>query len=131
MSEVQKPHKVNLRTSFRCALEGLRYVLCAERNARIHLVIAIFVVLMGAWLGLNAIEWVLIVAAIALVFAGEMLNTVVEITIDLITADWNPLAKRAKDVAAGAVLVAALAAATMGLLILGPRLWLKLAALTR
>jgi len=98
----------------------------SERNARIHLAMAILVILMSIWLRLTAIEWVLMVAAIALVFAGEMLNTVVELTIDLITVERNPLAKRAKDVAAGAILVAAAAAAIMGLLILGPRLWLKL-----
>ena len=124
-------NKNDLRTSFRCAFEGLKYVLSAERNARIHLAMAILVILVSAWLQLSAIEWVLIISAIALVFAGEMLNTVVELTIDLITEEWNPLAKRAKDVAAGAILVAAVAAAIMGLLVLGPRLWLKLAALWR
>jgi diacylglycerol kinase len=131
MTDIGRPNKVNLLTSFRCAFEGLGYVLRAERNARIHLAIAVGVVLLSAWLQLTTIEWVLMIAAIALVFAGEMLNTVVELTIDLITLEQNPLAKRAKDVAAGAILVAAIAAAVMGLLILGPRLWLKLAALWR
>jgi diacylglycerol kinase len=69
------------------------------------------------------------VAAIALVFAGEMLNTVVELTIDMITIEDHPLARRAKDVAAGAILVAAMAAAVMGAIIMGPRLWQKLAIL--
>ena len=121
----------NLWASFRYAFAGLRYVLWSERNARIHLAIAILVVLLGAWLRLSAVEWVLIIAAIALVFAGEMLNTVVELTVDMVTEERNPLAKRAKDVAAGAVLVSAIAAAIMGLIILGPRLWAKLAALWR
>jgi diacylglycerol kinase len=121
----------NLWASFRYAFAGLRYVLWSERNARIHLAIAILVVLLGAWLRLSAVEWVLIIAAIALVFAGEMLNTVVELTVDMVTVERNPLAKRAKDVAAGAVLVAAIAAAIMGLIILGPRLWAKLATLWR
>lgn len=129
MSDLYRPNKGDLRESFRCAIEGLRYVLRSERNARIHLAMAILVVLMSIWLRLTAVEWVLMVAAIALVFAGEMLNTVVELTIDLITVERNPLAKRAKDVAAGAILVAAVAAAIMGLLILGPRLWLKLVSL--
>jgi undecaprenol kinase len=127
----QRPNKVNLYHSFRCALEGLGYVLQAERNARIDLGIAIIVILLSAWLQITAIEWVLIIAAIALVFAGEMLNTVVELTIDLITLEYNPLAKRAKDVAAGAILVAAVAAATMGLIILGPRLWLRIEFISR
>lgn len=131
MSDIHRPNKGDLCASFRCAFEGLGYVLRAERNARIHLATAILVILMSAWLQLTPIEWVLMIAAIALVFAGEMLNTVVELTIDLITVERNPLAKRAKDVAAGAILVAVTAAAIMGLLILGPRLWLKLAALWR
>jgi undecaprenol kinase len=124
-----RPNKVNLYNSFRCALEGLSYVLKAERNARIDLGIALVIILLSAWLQITAIEWVLIIAAIALVFAGEMLNTVVELTIDLITLEYNPLAKRAKDVAAGAILVAALAAATMGFIVLGPRLWLRMGLL--
>ncbi len=131
MSDTSRPDKGDLVASFRYAMEGLWYVLRAERNARIHLIMAVLVILVGAWLQLSAIEWVLMIAAIALVFAGEMLNTVVELTIDLITPERNSLAKRAKDVAAGAILVAAVAAAVMGLLILGPRLWLKLAVLWR
>jgi len=123
--------KGDLRSSFRHALEGLAYVLRAERNARIDLTIAILVLLLGATLGLSAMEWVLIIAAIALVFAGEMLNTVVELTVDLITYRQNPLAKRAKDVAAGAILVAAVAAAIMGLIILGPRLWTRISVFWR
>ena len=119
----------SLFASFRYALQGLSYVLAAERNARIHLVAATLVILLSAWLGISIVEWALIIAAIALVFAGEMLNTVVELTIDLITLERRPLAKRAKDVAAGAILVASIAAATIGFLILGPPLWLELSSL--
>jgi diacylglycerol kinase len=122
-------HRGNVFQSIRHALEGLRYIIACERNARIHLVAAAAVVTMSAWLRLSLVEWTLMIAAIALVFAGEMLNTVVELTIDLITLEQNPLAKYAKDVAAGAILVAAIAAAVMGLLVLGPPLWAKLAAL--
>jgi len=80
---------------------------------RIHVGTAVFVLLFSAWLGLTPLEWLLIVVAIALVFIGEMFNTVVELMIDLITAERSSLAKRAKDIAAGAVLVAALTAATI------------------
>lgn len=109
--------------SFRHALEGLGYVVRCERNARIHTVMAGLVVGLGIWLKITPLEWALIMAAIALVFAGEMLNTVVEITLDLVMPDENPLAKHAKDVAAGAILVASAAAAVIGLIILGPPLW--------
>jgi len=128
---VTDPLKWDLRRSFRCALRGFWYALQDERNMRIHVGTAVFVLLFSAWLGLTPLEWLLIVVAIALVFIGEMFNTVVELMIDLITAERSSLAKRAKDIAAGAVLVAALTAATIGLLVLGPRLWPRIDRLLR
>lgn len=128
---MNRPNKGSLLSSFRHAFEGLWYVLYAERNARIHLVAAIIVIGLSAWLGLGPVEWAFMIVAIALVFAGEMLNTVVEIAIDLITQEHNSLAGRAKDLAAGMTLIIALAAAIIGLIILGPRLWLKISALGR
>lgn len=119
----QKP---KLSCSFGYAWEGLCYVVKSERNVRIHLAIAIAVLLVSAWLRLSTTEWAIIVMAIALVFAGEMINTAVELTIDLTVADSNALAKGAKDVAAATVLITALAAAIMGLLVLGPHLWQKI-----
>jgi diacylglycerol kinase len=126
---IRNNQRGNIAKSFRHAIEGLRYVLSCERNFRIHIVAAVLVVALSAWLRISLVEWALMIAAIALVFAGEMLNTVVELTIDLITQERNDLAKYAKDVAAGAILVAAMAAAVMGLLVLGPPLWAKVAAL--
>ncbi len=120
---MERRHKGSLMASFKHAFEGLWYVLSSERNARIHLTIAALVGALGIWLRLTPLEWALIVAAIALVFAGEMLNTVVELTLDLVMPDENSLAKHAKDVAAGAILVASIAAAVIGVIILGPRLW--------
>jgi diacylglycerol kinase (ATP) len=119
---MERHHKGSLVASFRHALDGMGYTLRSERNARIHLLIALLVTALGAWLRIEPLEWALIVAAIALVFAGEMLNTVVELTLDLAMPDENPLAKHAKDVAAGAILVAAAAAAAIGIIIMGPRL---------
>jgi diacylglycerol kinase len=123
--------KGSLLSSFLHALEGLGYVLRAERNARIHLAMAILVILVSACLGISPAEWALIAIAIALVFVGEMLNTVVELEVDLIMPEDNILAKHVKDVAAGAILVAAVVAAVIGLLVLGPPLWLRLGALVR
>jgi diacylglycerol kinase len=120
---MDRRHKITLSQSFRCAWEGLRHVWVSERNARIHAAVAVVVTLLGLRLGLTALEWALLVVAMALVFIGEMFNTVVERTVDLVTLEHHPLAKLAKDMAAGAVLVAALAAALVGLLVLGPRLW--------
>ena len=126
-----RPPKGKLVDSFVHAWTGMRYIFAAERNPRIYLAVTLAVVALGIWLGLTTSEWALIMAAVAFVFTGEMLNTVVEVTVDLITLEHNPLAKAAKDVAAGAVLVAALAAAAVGLLVLGPPLWSRLAALWR
>jgi undecaprenol kinase len=118
--------KQSLRQSFRHAFEGLGYVIRQERNARIHLAAAILVIALGLWLGLDADKWVVIAIAIALVFAGEMLNTVVELMVDMIAPHQNAHAKCIKDVAAGAILANALAAAVIGLLVLGPPLLRKL-----
>lgn len=121
-----RPARQSLYDSFKHAFDGLLYVLREERNARLHVLSAIIVLLVSAWLGLSVIEWALILACIALVFVGEMLNTVVELTIDLMMPELNPLAKYAKDVAAGAILIASLTAAATGLLILGPKFWLQI-----
>ncbi len=120
-----RPIKGTLRASFGYAWEGLVYTVQCERNARIHLAVASLVILLGLWLGLSTIEWGLITVAIAFVFTGEMLNTVIEVMVDLVTPEYHPLAKRAKDIAAGAILVGALAAAGIGLVILGPHLLAK------
>ena len=122
-----KPSRGGIISSLHYASRGVHHVLASERNARIHLVAALLVIALGVWLELSAQEWALIVCAIGLVFAGEMLNTVVEVLVDLVTLEENPLAKRAKDIAAGAVLVVSVAAAVVGVLILGPGLWQRLA----
>jgi len=121
-----RPAKGDLWASLRFALEGIAYVVRSEPNARIDLVVAALVVAMGLWLGLPLRDWAMLAVAMALVLMGEMLNTVVELAVDLVTLDPHPLAKRAKDVAAGAVLLAAAAAAVIGLLVLGPPLVARL-----
>jgi len=112
----------NLLISFKCAFAGLWYVLRTQRNAWIHLSVAVAVVMMGLWLGLSRTEWAILALTIGIVLAAEVLNTVVEAAVDLATAEYHPLAKVAKDVAAGAVLLTAVAAVVVGLLILGPPL---------
>lgn len=121
-----RPIKGALWSSFRYAWEGLVYTIQCERNARIHLAVAGIVVVLGIWLGLSLVEWGLITVAIAFVFTGEMLNTVIEVVVDMVTPEYHPLAKRAKDVAAGAILLSAVAAVIIGLVILGPHLLAKL-----
>jgi diacylglycerol kinase len=112
----------SLLQSFRYAFAGLWQALHTQRNARIHLLATVAVTAMGLWLRLDAVRWAVLVLTISLVFFAEMVNTVVEAIVDLVTPEYHPLAKVAKDVSAGAVLVTAMAAVVVGLLILGPPL---------
>ena len=112
--------------AFGHAFRGWWYVLRTQHNAWIHSVVAIVVVTLGVWLGLPPRDWAVLVLAIAMVFTAEFINTAIEAVVDLASPVHHPLAKVGKDVGAGAVLVAALAAAFIGLLILGPALWLRL-----
>ena len=81
---------------------------------------------LGLWLGLGRLEWAVIVLAVGLVWMAEFVNTALEAVVDLASPDLHPLAKIGKDVAAAAVLVGAITAVVVGLLVLGPALWLRL-----
>ena len=116
----------NMLEAFRFALAGLWYSLCTQRNMRIHLAIAVAVAALGLWLKLPAQDWASLVLTSAMVLISEMTNTVIENLVDLVCPDYDPLAKIAKDVMAGAVVLAAIAAVVIGLLILGPPLWARL-----
>jgi diacylglycerol kinase len=111
--------------SFGDAGRGLRAVL-AEPNARVQLAIALAVIVLAAWLDLGRRDWALLVLAMGLVLAGEAANTALEALADRVAPDHHPLVGRAKDAAAGAVLIASVAAAVLGLLVLGPPLWQRL-----
>jgi diacylglycerol kinase len=117
--------------SFKHALDGAWYVLHTQRNARIHLAVAVVVIVMGLWVGLTGIEWSILALTIAMVLVAEWFNTVTEVTINLVTTEYHPLARIAKDVAAGAVLLAALTAIVVGLLILGLPVYQSILALFR
>ena len=124
-----KKQPVKLLSSFRHAFDGVVHVITQERNARIHLLIALLVVGMGFVLRLGLLEWSLLLVAVGLVFTAEMLNTVVEILVDLTVQQVHPMAKVVKDVAAGAVLLMALVAVIIGFIVLGPPIWRLLRAL--
>lgn len=113
--------------SFRFAFAGLGYLFRTQRNARTHVIVGTIVCVIAAWLRISRIEWAVIVLTIALVLILEGLNTAVEAAIDLASPNVHPLAKVAKDLAAGVVLIAGIASIAVGLLILGPPLWARLA----
>ena len=108
--------------SFRFAFAGLAYVFRTQRNFRIHLSIGIIAALVGLLVRLSWVEWAVVVILVVVVLAAEMVNTMVESLVDLVTQEYHPLAKVAKDVAAGVVLLCAIGAAVVGLLIFVPKL---------
>ena len=112
----------SLFASFGYAFAGLAYCFRTQRNFRIHISIGVLGVVAGALLGLSLIEWAVFAAMAVLVLAAEMVNTMIESLVDLVTQQYHPLAKIAKDVAAGIVLLTAIGSVVVGLLIFLPKL---------
>ena len=108
--------------SFGYAFEGLAVMLRTQPNAWIHSAASVVVVAAGLWFGLDGRDWALLVVAIALVWVTEALNTAIEFLADAAVPDPHSLIKHAKDVAAGAVLLASIAAVVIGALVFLPRL---------
>lgn len=104
-------------------------MLRTQPNAWIHAGFTLAVILIGIWLELSAQKWAILLLAITLVWTAELINTAIEVVVDLASPDHHQLAKAGKDTAAGAVLAAAAGSILVGLLILGPPLWDKLRAL--
>lgn len=113
----------SLWRSFACAGAGVAHGLRTERNVRIHAAATLAAVALAALLGLNAVEWTVLLLTMGLVWATELVNTAIEAVVDLVSPDEHELARIAKDTASGAVLVAAVIAALVGLVLFGPKLW--------
>ena len=109
--------------SFVYAVKGLGYVLKYERNGRIHLLFAFFAFATGLFLHVTDVELAAIFFAVIIVFLAEIFNTAIEKTLDLIDTNHHPQIKIVKDMSAGAVLVAAIAALMMGIVIFTPYIW--------
>lgn len=108
--------------SFGFAFVGILTMVRTQRNAQIHLAAVVVVVTVGAILHITRLEWLAVTLITVLVLALEAVNTAIESVVDLASPQLHPLAKQAKDVAAGAVLVAALGALVVAALIVLPRL---------
>jgi diacylglycerol kinase len=121
--EPQKSEWSKFLAGFGFAFSGLWYALRTQRNVRVHLAVATLAITLGIVLHISTVEYAMIFIAIASVFIAEMFNTVFELCVDLASPRYHPLAKRAKDIAAGAVLLSAMLAVVIGLLVLGPHLW--------
>ncbi|MGH7214041.1 MAG: diacylglycerol kinase family protein [Tepidisphaeraceae bacterium] len=118
---------VRMVRSFYFAFAGVAYLLRTQRSARIHVLVGMGVCALGVWLDITRVEWAVVTLTIASVLILEGLNTALEAAVDLASLRLHPLAKAAKDLAAGMVLIAALAAVVVGLLIFGPGVWEKVA----
>src|SRR5438552_1841688 len=111
---------LTLIDSFNFAIEGLIHVLRTHRNMRIHFAIAIGVMVGAVWAGVNRFELIALLLSIAFVLVAEMINSAIEQAIDVATTSFDPLAKLAKDIAAGAVLIASVNAIAVGVLVFSP-----------
>lgn len=110
----------DLIKSFQYALQGIVYSLATQRNMRIHFGVALFVMLLSLLLGVNRWEALLLFVAITLVIIAELFNTAIEALVDMATEEFHPLAKIAKDVAAGAVFLTAGLAIAIGMTVFIP-----------
>ncbi len=113
---------INRFTSFKHAFRGIGFLVKSQINARIHFGATLAVVFGGIYFMLTRAEWTAVILAMGLVWAAEALNTAVECLADATIPEQNTCVGRAKDVAAGGVLLAAIAAALVGVLVFGPYL---------
>ncbi|MDM5190013.1 diacylglycerol kinase family protein [Bacillus sp. DX4.1] len=112
--------KGKLINSFGYAIAGIFFCLRHERNMQIHCLAAVIVICCGFYFHVTTLEWLILLIVIGIVMCLEMMNTAIEKTVDLATEDFKPLAKIAKDVAAGAVLLFAVIAVIIGAIIFLP-----------
>ncbi len=106
--------------SFKYAFVGIWTMLKSQQNAWIHAFATVTVILAGFVLGISPAEWCWLVLAIISVWMAEALNTAIEFLADVASPEFHPLVKKAKDVAAGAVLISAIGALIIGIIIIGP-----------
>ncbi|PIR19846.1 MAG: diacylglycerol kinase [Deltaproteobacteria bacterium CG11_big_fil_rev_8_21_14_0_20_47_16] len=108
--------------SFQYAAKGIAHLVASQHNAWIHLVATVLVVCFGFYCQLSASDWSLIVVAITMVWTTEAINTAIELLCDFATSDRHSLIEKTKDLAAGAVLIAAIGAAAIAILVFYPYL---------
>ncbi|WP_270941339.1 diacylglycerol kinase [Romboutsia lituseburensis] len=113
----QKKTRQGIIQAFNAAIEGILYTFKSERNMKIHYCVAVIVLVASLFFDIGRIEMIMLIFAISLVVISEMFNTAIEKTIDMVTDTYHPLAKIAKDVAAGGVLIATLNSVVVGYLI--------------
>lgn len=116
------PSPFPLACAFRCAGNGIRYAFTTQRNLKIHLAFAVLAVVLGFVLHVSEAGWLAIVGCIMMVMALEVVNTAIESVVDLVSPEWENLAMRAKDCAAGAVYIAAIGSLVVAAIVYLPRI---------
>ena len=109
--------------SFRHSLAGIRTLVSSQHNAWIHGIASLTVCAAGTLFAISRIEWCLVVGAIVMVWVAEALNTALELLCDAVSPGFHPPGGKAKDVAAGAVLISSVGAATLGCIVFGPHVF--------
>lgn len=112
-----------LINSFKYAICGIFTAFKEEKNMKVHVAIMLCVIIAGILLKISMQEWIICVILFGLVIASELFNTAIELTVDLAMPEKNEIAKKAKDIAAGAVLITAIVAIVVGLIIFIPKIY--------
>lgn len=115
-----KGYRGSFTRSFSYAFEGLLFVLRTERNIKFHVFIAVMMIAMSLYFDITKVEWLILFLVIGGMFVIEIINTAIENVVDLVTEEFHPLAKTAKDVAASAALVFACISVIIGVILFGP-----------
>jgi len=123
---MQARPKITVAHSFYVAGRGLLEAVGEQRSLKIHLAVGILVIAAGFWLKLTGVEWAIVTLCIGVMFTVELLNTAIEMVVDLASPDIHELARKSKDFAAAAVFSSSIMSATIGVVILLPKLWAKL-----
>lgn len=114
--------KITLLRSFYYAISGISSAIKTERNLRIHLTLSLLVIFLGFAFSITRIEWLIVILVLGGMLCAELINTAIERVVDLATEEYHPLAKQAKDIAAGAVLLFAVTSVVVGIVIFVPRI---------
>jgi undecaprenol kinase len=120
MDSHDKKKRFILLGSFSFAIAGILTAIQNERNMRFHLISSLIVLVVSVYFSISRIEWLFVFFAIGGMFALELMNTAIERVVDLVTVEYHPLAKQAKDIAAGAVFVYAILSVIVGIIIFLP-----------
>lgn len=122
LQEKSKTCMSRLIKSFGYAWQGIRSVFSTEANMKIHAGVAVLVIVAGFLMKISLVEWIAVMLCIGLVFSAEMFNTTIELLVDKISPQKDPVAGKVKDIAAGAVLIAACISVVVGVIIFLPKI---------